>query len=189
MKIRLATPKDSSSLLKIYSEYINTPITFECTLPCTAAFSERIREITSFYPYLVCEKADKIIGYAYAHRQMERQAYNWNAELSVYIDSDFTSIGIGKKLYLILMEILKLQGIKTVYAGITLPNVKSEGLHKSLGFRQIGIYQSTGYKCGKWHDVAWFEKALAEYDYEPRPAAPIGMIPDEMIEKIIKKYS
>ncbi len=137
MKIRLATPKDSSSLLKIYSEYINTPITFECTLPCTAAFSERIREITSFYPYLVCEKADKIIGFAYAHRQKKRKAHNWNSELSVYIDSDFTSMGIGKKLYLILMEILKLQVINTVYAGIALFNIRREGLRKSLKFRQI----------------------------------------------------
>lgn len=68
---------------------------------------------------------------------MERQAYNWNAELSVYIDSDFTSMGIGKKLYLILMEILKLQVINTVYAGIALFNIRREGLRKSLKFRQI----------------------------------------------------
>ena len=128
MKIRLASPDDSSNLLKIYAQYINTPITFECTLPSTEAFAERIREIISFYPYLACEEDGKIIGYAYAHRHQAREAYDWNAELSVYVDAAFTSRGAGRRLYCALMEILKLQGIKTVYAGVTLPNIKGEGL-------------------------------------------------------------
>ena len=101
----------------------------------------------------MCEKADKIIVHVYAHKLMERQAYNLNAELSVYIDCDFTSRGIWKQLYLVLMEILKLQVINTVYAGIALFNIRRKWLYKSLGFRQIGIYQSTGYKCVKWHYV------------------------------------
>jgi len=48
---------------------------------------------------------------------MEREAYQWGAELSVYIGQPFTSKGLGKKFYGILIEILKLQGIKIVYGG------------------------------------------------------------------------
>lgn len=189
MKIRFAAPNDSSSLLDIYSEYINTPATFECALPQPEDFTERMRKILSLYPYLVCENDnDKIVGYAYAHRHMEREAYNWGAELSIYIDKSSTSHGIGKRLYFILMEILKLQGIKTVYAGVTLPNIKSERLHASLGFRQIGIYRNARYKCGKWHDVAWFEKSLSEFGYEPAAIIPVKMIERKKIDEIIKKY-
>ena len=132
MIVRFATPNDSLELLKIYKQYIDTAITFECTLPTEQEFRERIEGIIKEYPYLVCEDDGKIVGYAYAHRHMERGAYGWNAELSVYIDRSFTSRGIGKELYIKLIELLKLQGIKNLYAGITVPNKKSEKLHTSL---------------------------------------------------------
>ncbi|MBU9724947.1 GNAT family N-acetyltransferase [Diplocloster modestus] len=188
MKIRLATVSDNQALLKIYAQYIDTPITFECVLPAASEFAVRIAGITRDYPYLVCEEGGKIIGYAYAHRQMEREAYQWNAELSVYIDSAYTSKGLGKKLYLILMEILRLQGIRTVYGGVTVPNVKSERLHLSLGFKPLGTYHHTGYKCGKWYDVTWFEKAIAPYSSNPEPIRPVHEMTEEKINDIIKLY-
>ena len=77
MKLRFVTVKDCQSLLKIYSQYIDTPITFETTLPNEIEFASRIKNITSFYPYIVCEDKGKIIGYAYAHRYKERDAYEW----------------------------------------------------------------------------------------------------------------
>lgn len=82
--IRFARPDDSVAILEIYGAYIETPITFECELPTESEFSKRMADISAFYPCLVCEEEGKVIGFAYAHRHMERQAYQWNAELSVY---------------------------------------------------------------------------------------------------------
>lgn len=65
------------------------------------------------------------MGYAYAHRHMEREAYQWNVELSIYLGWPYTSQGIGKRLYCALIELLEKQGVKNVYGGVTLPNVKS----------------------------------------------------------------
>ena len=95
--IRFASADDSASLLKIYAQYIDTPVTFEYELPTEAEFAERIRRISAEYPYLVWEESGVPRGYAYAHRHRERAAYQWNAELSVYVDSSFTSGGIGKR--------------------------------------------------------------------------------------------
>ncbi len=184
-RIRLATPKDSSMLRNIYGQYIHTPITFECDLPCQKEFAQRIRDILLSYPYLVGEENGQVIGYAYAHRQMERKAYQWNAELSVYLDESFTSKGWGKRLYSALIDILKLQGVRTVYGGVTLPNSKSEGLHRSLGFTPLGTYHNTGYKCGKWHHVMWFEKPIGSYDKELKPIVPIGEISEKRIQEIL----
>lgn len=178
-------PSDSPALLAVYAQYIKTPITFEYALPAEHDFSERIIEISSCYPYLVCEENGIVIGYAYAHRHMEREAYQWNAELSVYIDQNFTAKGLGKKLYQMLIEILKLQGIKTVYGGVTFPNAKSEALHRVLGFTILGIYHNAGYKDGKWHDVAWFEKQIAPYDKSPCPIRPIRDIPEKQLQVIL----
>ncbi len=183
--IRFATPADSRKLLKIYAQYMTTPITFECVLPSEQEFSERIEHISGSYPYLVCEEDGQITGYAYAHRHMEREAYQWNAELSVYLDMDATSKGLGKRLYGVLISILALQEVRNVYGCVTLPNARSEALHKSLGFRTVGVYSNAGYKNGKWHDVGWFEKSIAAYDSPPNPFVPINNLPKEILLKIM----
>lgn len=185
MIIRFAAAHDSTALLNIYAQYINTAITFECTLPTEREFSNRIYDIQKEYPYLVCEESGHIVGYAYAHRHKEREAYQWNAELSIYLDKAFTSKGLGKKLYQLLIDLLKLQGVKTVYGGVTIPNEKSEKLHRTMGFHHLGTYHNTGYKCGRWLDVAWFEKEIAPYTPEPAPFKPITHIPLERLDAIM----
>lgn len=185
MLIRLVDEKDITGLLKIYDQYIDTAITFEYTLPSYAVFKERVFEIKKSYPFLVCENEQGITGYAYAHRHMGRPAYRWNAVLSVYVDNAFTLKGIGTTLYNTLIDILKAQGIKTVYGGITVPNEKSENLHNKTGFHKIGVYHNAGYKCGKWHDVAWYEKHIAGHGGAPLPFIPINEIPISAVNEII----
>ena len=185
MTFRLAEEADAPALLAIYGQYIDTPITFECALPSVESFTERIRSIRAAYPYIVCEEDGRIWGYAYAHRQAERAAYQWNAELSIYLDREVRGRGVGRRLYGALMELLRLQGIHTVYALVTVPNEKSEGLHGSMGFRHMGTQRSTGYKDGAWRDVAWFEKQIAPYDPDPAPLAPIGQVPLERLAEIL----
>lgn len=90
-------------------------------------------------------------------------AYKYSADVSVYIDHSYHRRGIGKALYVKLFDLLRRQGVYTAYAGVTIPNDASIGLHKSLGFRKVGVYHNVGYKQGKWHDVMWLEKALKEY--------------------------
>lgn len=72
-----------------------------------------------------------MLGYAYAHRFQERAAYQWGAELSVYLDRGCVSHGIGSQLYTLLLELLRLQNVRTAYALVTLPNTKSEALHRT----------------------------------------------------------
>ena len=189
MRLRLAKEEDAKAFLAVYAQYIDTAVSFEYTLPTEESFCKRILGIAKEYPYLVAETDDGIVGYAYAHRQMEREAYQWNAELSIYIGKDATGKGYGKKLYTALMEILQLQGVKTVYGLVTVPNEKSEALHESLGFERIGICKNTGYKSGAWRDVAWFEKQIGDYGTDPKPICTVREIPREKIEEILRKNS
>ena len=183
--IRFAAEEDAPALLAIYGQYIDTPITFECRLPSREEFGGRIRDISAFYPYLVCEEEGKIVGYAYAHRQAERAAYQWNAELSVYLGRGCTGRGLGTRLYTLLMDLLRLQGIRTVYARVTTPNEKSEYLHGAMGFRRMGVQRSTGYKDGAWRDVAWFEKAIGDYNAAPEPPCSVHSLPPERVAELL----
>lgn len=83
--IRLALPEDSDEILGIYAPYIEkTAYTFEYDVPDKEEFKDRVLGIMKNFPYLVCIYKNEIIGYAYASKEKERAAYQWNAELSVY---------------------------------------------------------------------------------------------------------
>lgn len=187
--IRFAAAEDSAALLQVYAQYIDTAITFENTLPTEAEFARRLQTIQTDYPYLVCEENGQITGYAYASRYQQREAYQWNAELSVYIDRGCTARGVGRRFYQVLMEMLQLQGIRNVYGIVTVPNEKSEKLHEAFDFNRLGTYHNAGYKCGKWHDVALFEKAIAEHSMEPIPFSPIHQVEGEKLTAILQAHA
>lgn len=185
VNFRFATVEDASKILEIYKYYIeNTTITFEYDVPTFVEFKERIKNTLLEYPYIVCEYRNEILGYAYAHKVWMRAAYQWDAELSVYIDKDYTGNGLGKKLYKILIEILKLQNVVNVYGCVTYPNEKSDKLHESFGFKKVGIFENSGYKFGKWIGVTWFHKAILDYEKKPRKLKKISQIDKEKIKMI-----
>ena len=87
VKIRLAIPKDGAALLNIYKWYIeNTAITFETEVPSAEVFGQRIENTRARFPWLVCEIDGVVAGYAYASKHRERAAYQWSADLSIYVD-------------------------------------------------------------------------------------------------------
>lgn len=163
--IRSVCEADAEKILEIYSHYItDTVISFETEVPSFKSFKERINSIKDSFPYIVCELDGCIVGYAYASAHRERAAYKFSVDVSVYVAAEQHGKGIGKALYAKLFELLENQGFFTAYAGITLPNKKSIGLHKAFGFNEVGVYHKVGYKQGKWLDVIWLEKPLREYD-------------------------
>lgn len=189
MIIRFARSEDAQALLDIYAQYIHTPITFEYELPSAAEFARRISStLADGYPYLVCQDGDEVLGYAYAHRLGERAAYQWNAELSIYLSSRAAGRGLGTALYLTLMDLLRLQGVKTVCGIVTRPNPASEGLHRALGFRLTGVREKAGYKNGTWHDVMWLEKPLGTYGPQPSPVLPVGQLPRDAVERVLNAH-
>ena len=188
MKIRFATEKDALALLAIYNQYIDTSITFEYILPSEEEFKNRIREYSKVYPYLICEENGTVLGYVYAHRGMERAAFQWNAEISIYLDPNICGNGMGRKLYALIIELLQLQGVKTVYGSVSTPNPRSVKLHEDMGFYFLGAYHNTGFKAGAWRDLMWFEKQIGEYDENPVPIKSIHEIDAGLIQNIIDKY-
>lgn len=188
MALRLATPMDAPALVGIYGQYIHTPITFEYELPSPREFQDRITHTLEGYPYLVWEENGTPVGYAYAHRFKERAAYQWGAELSVYVAQGHTSQKVGRRLYGALMELLAIQGVRTVYGIVTVPNEKSEGLHRSMGFQDAGVCHNTGYVDGAWRDVQTFEKAIGPYDLEPVPITPFPQLSTELVQRVLAKW-
>lgn len=162
VRIRFAEPeRDAARILAVYAPYIEkTAITFETEVPSLAEFTRRVAGIGADFPYLVLEIDGGLVGYAYAHRQAERAAYAWNAELSIYLAEDWRGRGLGAPLYRLLEALLTMQGYVNLYGVITASNRASIAMHEKLGYRQIGLHEKTGWKFGQWHDVAWLHKRV-----------------------------
>jgi phosphinothricin acetyltransferase len=173
--IRLAVESDSAAIARIYSPAVTDHATsFELVAPDADEMAERIRKIRPQYPWLVREEEGEIVGYAYASTHRERWAYQWSVDVCAYVDSMGHRRGTGRALYTSLFAVLVLQGYRNAYAGVTLPNPASEGLHRAVGFTPVGVYRQVGYKFGAWHDVAWFERELAERIVDPPAPRPIS---------------
>lgn len=168
--IRLVTESDAGQILRIYAPIVrDTAISFELTPPSTGDLRQRMRDVLSDHVWLVCEDGRQIAGYAYASKFRPREAYQWAAEVTVYVDAARQRRGIGRALYISLIEVLRLQGFSAAIAVIALPNEASVKLHESLEFKRVGVFQRVGYKLGRWHDVEWWQLALREQDSNPRP--------------------
>jgi L-amino acid N-acyltransferase YncA len=168
--IRLATPEDAVGVQAIYAPIVrDTTISFEWEPPSVEDMRKRIAEVVERMPWLVCEHGGEILGYAYAGPHRVRAAYQWSVDVSVYIQAQARRSGVGRGLYRSLFALLVLQGFYHAYAGITLPNPASVGLHEALGFTPVGVYPAVGYKLGGWHDVGWWQLTLQECASSPKP--------------------
>jgi L-amino acid N-acyltransferase YncA len=174
--IRLATPDDAEYVQAIYAPYIATPISFELVPPSIEEIRGRMTKVLPQYPWLLCVENDEVVGYAYSSRHSDRAAYLWSVDTSVYVRQGVHRRGIGRGLYTALLAMLPLQGYVNAYAGIAIPNASSVGLHEAMGFQLVGVYNQVGFKCGVWHDVAWFHRPLQQIPDEPRQPRPIDHI-------------
>jgi phosphinothricin acetyltransferase len=177
--IRVALPEDAEAILAIYVPIVReTAISFEVEPPTQTEMRQRISGTLQHLPWLVCDRQGEVLGYVYASPHRARAAYQWSVDVSVYIHAQARRTGMGRALYHALFQLLSLQGFYQGFAGITLPNPASVGLHEALGFRPVGVYQAVGYKLGGWHDVGWWQRAL-----QPRPSLPTPPIAFEVLRQ------
>jgi len=147
---------------------LDSDVSFEEVAPGAGEMAARI---DAAHLWLVAESEGVVVGFAYGGRHMQRAAYRWAADVSVYIDGAHHRRGIARALYAALIPALKDAGFCTLCAGITQPNVASNRLHEGFGFAPIGTYERIGFKRGSWHDVLWLKLDLI--DAEQRPPGPL----------------
>lgn len=185
-KIRLINLSDTKAVLEIYRPYVEkTAISFEYDVPDLQEMESRIKTNTAEYPWLVCEYKNEVIGYAYGSKHRYRTAYSWSAESTVYLSDKFHRKGIARVLYEALFAMLKLQGYVNVYAGVTVPNVKSEEFHQAVGFYEVGVFKKIGFKFGTWYDTRWFQLHLVEHPAEPEKLKTLSEVQNTIEFKAI----
>ncbi|WP_293681148.1 arsinothricin resistance N-acetyltransferase ArsN1 family B [uncultured Phenylobacterium sp.] len=161
-RVRTATEEDAAAVAGIYAPYVrDTVISFEEVPPSAEEMRGRMRKTLTTHPFLVFEDEGWVAAYAYATPHKERAAYRWSVDVTAYAAPEVHRRGVGRALYTRLFEILLRQGFHAAFAGITLPNEKSVGLHEAMGFRHIGAFADAGFKFGAWRDVGWWGRLIA----------------------------
>jgi phosphinothricin acetyltransferase len=109
----------------------------------------------------VAEQEGIILGFAYASVYRPRPAY-WNTvENSVYVGADAQTKGVGKALVTQIITECREAGKKQMIAVIgDSGNLGSIALHRSLGFRFVGVLEAVGYKHDRWVDTVIMQKNL-----------------------------
>jgi phosphinothricin acetyltransferase len=175
LRVREADPADAEAISEIYRPHVErTLVSFEVDAPDAAEMARRM-SASPLHPWLVAVgdaggagagAGDSVAGYAYATPHRARAGYRWSIDTSVYVSEP--GRGIGTELMRSLLDLCASRGFVQAYAGVALPNDASIALHRSLGFREVGVYRAVGFKFGRWVDVAWWQRSLVD----PLPVPP-----------------
>jgi L-amino acid N-acyltransferase YncA len=148
-------PEDWPAVQAIYAEGLATGIaTFETAVPTWEAWDSAHRPGCR----LVAREAGRLLGWAALSPVSKRPVYAGVAEVSIYIAGDARGRGVGKALLLALVAESEKVGIWTLQAGIFAENRASRALHRSCGFREVGLREKIGQRGGVWHDTILMER-------------------------------
>jgi len=155
---RPATRADAAAIARIYNEGIEDRIaTFE-TRHRTAADIDNWFE--SVYPIVVVEDGGEIIAFASTSMYRPRECYAGIAEFSVYAARAARGRGAGRAAMVALMDAARQAGFWKLVSRVFVENAASRALLRSVGFREVGVYERHAKLDGVWRDVVIVEKML-----------------------------
>ena len=163
--IRPATTADIPAVARIYADAVlHSSASFELEPPSEAEMARRHAVVTEKgLPYLVAERGGVVAGYAYAGLYHARPGYRYTLEDSIYVATDAQRNGIGRALLTRLLVETEVLGFRQMIAVIgDSGNLGSITLHRELGFQDVGIMRSTGFKFGRWIDTVFMQRALGK---------------------------
>lgn len=173
--IRPAAAADVDAITAIYAHHVRHGTgSFETEPPDAAEIRNRweaIRDAGLPYPVAV-DPAGAVLGFAYAGPYRTRLAYRDTVEDSVYVRHDAGGLGIGRALLADVIAECTALGRRQMVAVVgDSANAASVALHLRLGFRQVGVLRSVGYKHGRWLDTVLLQRSLGAGDESP-PRSP-----------------
>ncbi len=160
MRTRPARPDDAAAIAAIYNQGIAERIaTFE-TRP------RRPEEILQWFdgrhPLVVVEAEGRVVAFASTAPYRARECYAGVAEFSIYVAPEWRRRGAGRAAMLALIDAAAAAGFWKLVSRVFVENRASRALLRSLGFREVGIYQRHARLDGIWRDVVIVERWIGD---------------------------
>jgi len=155
INIRQMIHTDWAQVKVIYEEGIKSKnATFETKAPTYEKWMETAHPTC----HLVVEEESKVLAFAKVLYTSQRPVYAGVGEVSIYVHPEAAGRGIGKLLLNELVQASEQVGFWTLKAVIFPENVASIHLHKTCGFREVGIHERMGKMDGVWRDNTILER-------------------------------
>lgn len=158
MEARPATREDVERIAHIYNQGIEERVgTFE-TRPRTPG--DILPWLDGVHPVVVVEDEGRVVAFASTSTYRPRDCYSGIAEFSVYVDRAARGKGAGRLAMEALIAAAEGAGFWKLVSRIFVENTRSRALMRSLGFREVGVYEKHGRLDGEWRDVVIVELLL-----------------------------
>lgn len=160
MRARPATPADAAAMARVYNEGISDRVaTFETR--CRTA-EDVCRWFDGVHPIVVVEDGDgEVVAFAATSKYRDRACYAGIAETSLYVARESRGRGAGRMALSALIECAAQAGYWKLVSRIFPENRASRSLVRSMGFREVGVYEKHAKLDGAWRDVIIVERLIA----------------------------
>jgi L-amino acid N-acyltransferase YncA len=158
---REATTRDAAAIAAIYNEGIEDRV---ATFETRARTPEDIRAwFTGRHPIVVVtDDGGRVLAFAAAFPYRSRECYAGIAETSVYVARHARGRGAGRIALQALIDAARNGGFWKLLSRIFPENQASRSLVRSVGFREVGVYERHGKLDGRWRDVVIVEYVIRE---------------------------
>lgn len=159
--VRPAEMADLVAVAAIYADAVRTSVaTFDIEEPPPAYWQAKLDSTAVGDHFLVACDENTVRGYAYSGAFRSRPAYGRTRETSIYLAPAASGDGLGTRLYVALLDLLRKDQVHLVVSVVAQPNPASNALHHKLGFAEVGTLDEVGFKFGNYVSTTWFQLRL-----------------------------
>lgn len=167
---RAATPDDADAITRIYNEGIRDRVgTFEPR----ERTADDVREwFDGRHPIVVVQAEDgEVVAFASTSAYRPRDCYAGIADFSVYVSRPRRGQGAGRIAMEALIQDARHAGLWKLVSRVFIENAASRNLLKSVGFREVGVYQKHARLDGRWRDAVVVERLIPENQPDVEPSS------------------
>ncbi|OPG98803.1 hypothetical protein B2I21_10790 [Chryseobacterium mucoviscidosis] len=153
--------QDLNEVKEIYNYYVsNTTISFHTEELTLEEIKASVMNPNPRFKSFVIKEENEIRGYVLITQYKSKQAYDFSAEVTIYLKPGTVGKGIGGKALRYIEGVAREQGFYTLIATVCMENTRSISLFEKHGYEQCAMFKGVGYKFERRLDIGSFQKLL-----------------------------